>query len=79
MRIFDNSGKTFDQYTIQIGRDVYGMSINALSPQGFNQYSFTLKKYEHIEGKANKETLGRKIAFDVLPEAVKVAIRQRRA
>ena len=77
MRIFDNSRKTFDQYTIQIRRDVYGMSINALSPQGFNQYSFTLKKYEHIEGKANKETLGRKIAFDVLPEAVKVAIRQR--
>ena len=74
MKIFDNSGKTFDQYTVQIGRDVYGMSINALSPQGFNQYSFTLKKYEHIEGKAN---LGRKIAFDVLPEAVKVAIRQR--
>ena len=79
MRIFDNSGKTFDQYTIQIGQDIYGMSINALSPQGFNQYSFTLKKYEHIEGKANKETLGRKIAFDVLPEAVKVAIRQREA
>ena len=77
MRIFDNSGKTFDQYTIQIRRDVYGMSINALSPQGFNQYSFFLKKYEHIEGKANKKTLGRKIAFDVLPKAVKVAIRQR--
>ena len=79
MRIFNNGGKTFDQYTIQIGRDVYNMSINALSLQGFNQYSFTLKKYEHIEGKANKETLGRKIAFDVLPEAVKVAIRQREA
>ena len=78
MRIFDNSGKTFDQYTIQIGRDVYGMSINALSPQGFNQYSFTLKKYEHIEGKANKETLGRKIVFDVLPEAVKKAIQQKK-
>ena len=79
MRIFNNGGKTFDQYTVQIGRDVYNMSINALSPQGFNQYNFTLKKYEHIEGKANKETLGKKIAFDVLPEAVKVAIRQRRA
>jgi len=79
MRIFNNSGKTFDQYTIQIGWDVYSMSINALSPQGFNQYSFTLKKYEHIEGKAKKETLGRKIAFDVLPEAVKLAIRQREA
>ena len=36
--IYDNQGKTFDRYTIFIGRDVFGMSANPLSPLGFNQY-----------------------------------------
>ena len=76
MRIFDNGGKTFDRYTIQIGRDIYLMSANPLSPQGVNQYSF-LKKYEHLEGAKNKELLGKEIIFNVLPEAVKKAIQQK--
>ena len=38
IRVFDNSGKTFDRYTILIGNDIYVMSHNPNSPQGLNQY-----------------------------------------
>jgi len=36
--IYDNGGATLDRYTVIIGTGVYSMSINALSPQGVNQY-----------------------------------------
>lgn len=41
--IYDNMGKTFDRYTVNIIREdgtceLYGMSHNPFSPQGFNQY-----------------------------------------
>ena len=36
--VFDNGGETIDRYTVIIGNLVYGMSSNATSPSGFNQY-----------------------------------------
>lgn len=53
VRVWDNGGATFDRYTVAIKRqengrtiyDVYGMSKNAMSPTGFNQYS-----HEHNDG-----------------------------
>ena len=76
VRVFDNGGKTFDRYTIQIKRDVYLVSVNPLSPQGVRKY-FSLKKYERLEKIADKEFLGKKIDFNVLPEAVRKAIQQK--
>ena len=39
MKIYDNGGQTFDRYTIIFDDGVaYGMSENATSPDGFNQY-----------------------------------------
>jgi len=37
--VYDNGGKTVDRYTIVIDTEVFGMSENALSPNGFNQYA----------------------------------------
>lgn len=71
IRIFDNEGETIDRYTVQIERDVYGMSYNALSPQGVNLYNFTLKKGERLGN------VGKKINFDDLPEDVQKAIKER--
>lgn len=36
--VYDNGGETVDRYTIIIDTEVFGMSENALSPNGFNQY-----------------------------------------
>lgn len=68
--VYDNE-KTFDRYTIIIGRDVYSMSENALSPQGYNQYCFTLSKKQQISN------VGKRVPFNALPEAVKKAIKRR--
>ena len=39
LTVYDNDGITFDRYTVVIPRgDVFGMSENPSSPQGFNQY-----------------------------------------
>jgi hypothetical protein len=37
VRIFDNRGKTFDRYFVVIGKEVFTMSHNPMSPQGVNQ------------------------------------------
>ena len=39
VRVFDNKGKTFDRYFVIIGKEVFTMSHNPLSPQGHNQYA----------------------------------------
>lgn len=39
IRIYDSGPSTADRYTVfDDGVAVYGMSDNAMSPQGFNQY-----------------------------------------
>lgn len=74
-KIYDNSGKTFDRYTLltepfHFGKscDAYGFSENAKSPQGFNQYCGDV--YEGAE-------LGKEIDFDNLPQEVQEAILER--
>ena len=67
---YDNNGKSFDRYTIIIDKYVFGMSSNALSPQGFNQ--FCCEKHE-----LNCDNLGEKIQYKNLPNDVKQAIKER--
>lgn len=70
IEIYDNGGETFDRYTVIIDGDVYGMSDNPLSPQGFNQFS----------GKLHELPLarqGERLTIESLPEAVQTAIERR--
>ena len=68
--VYDNDGETFDRYTIFTpDGGVYGMSDNALMPNGFNQYlgdNSEVKKGSHL-GKKLKE----------IPESIKVAVERR--
>lgn len=71
IEIYDNGGATFDRYTVIIDGDVYGMSANPNSPQGFNQFSGTLA--ELPLARAN----GERITLESLPEEVQKAIEER--
>lgn len=43
IRVFDSGEDCFsDRYTVIISNDVFGMSNNACSPNGFNQYIGTI-------------------------------------
>jgi hypothetical protein len=68
--VYDNNGETFDRYTIFTpDGSVYGMSDNALMPNGFNQYlgdDTEVKKGSH---------LGKKLKS--IPESIKVAVERR--
>ena len=68
IEIYDNGGETFDRYTIIINADVYGMSHNPKSPQGFNQYSGTLSELPMARSNGDRVTL------ESLPEEVQEAI-----
>lgn len=72
IRIFDNDGKTFDRYTVFIDGEVYGMSFNPKSPQGFNQYCNDVgeipEPYDH---------LGKEVRIQDVPEQVQLAIGDR--
>jgi len=46
LRIYDNGGLTIDRYMVIIGDDVYGMSADALSPGGFNNFCGNLNEFE---------------------------------
>lgn len=70
--VYDNGGKTVDRYTVLIGDDVYEMSDNPFSPQGFNQY-VGLIGTDVVVG----SHLGKKVNVDRLPEDVKRAIKER--
>lgn len=68
MEVYTNGGKTFDRYTVILGGDVYTMSHNPLSPQGFNQYA----------GRLNELTgarQGRRLKH--IPDCLTEAIKQR--
>lgn len=71
IEIYDNP-TTWDRYTIITDDGCYGMSANALSPQGFNQF---IGERHEIKG-----NLGLKITHELiaeLPNDVLVAILQR--
>lgn len=67
VEVYDNDGETWDRYTVIIDGDVFGMSENALSPQGFNQWSGSLKD---LPGARQ----GERITLESLPEDVQTAI-----
>lgn len=71
IEIYDNGGETFDRYTVIIDGDVYGMSANPNSPQGFNQYSGTLAELPMARSN------GERITMESLPEEVQKAIEAR--
>lgn len=71
IEVYDNGGETFDRYTVIIDGDVYGMSANPNSPQGFNQYSGKL--HELPMARSN----GERVTIESLPEAVQKAIEDR--
>ena len=78
--VYDNGGRTVDRYAVLIARtvggrrvlDVYGMSEDPQSPQGFNQFSHTA---------ANKfrdfKFLGKRVKAQNLPKPVISAIESR--
>lgn len=72
IEIYDNEGTTFDRYTVIIDGDVFGMSDNPLSPQGFNQYSGKLHELPLARNN------GERITLESLPEEVQTAIQRRR-
>jgi len=69
IKVYDNS-RTWDRYTVVIGSSCYGMSDNATSPQGFNQYIGELSEL-------NRRAFGNKVQHNSLPLDVKVAIKRR--
>lgn len=71
IEIYDNEGKTFDRYTVIIDGDVFGMSENPLSPQGFNQYSGKLHELPMARNN------GERITLESLPDEVQKAIELR--
>ena len=72
-RYYDNGGQTIDRYTVVIGKDVYGMSSDPTSPQGFNQYAGNLATTPGLSVKH----VGRRIKWADLPPEVQQAIRDR--
>lgn len=60
-----------DRFTVQIGTGMYGMSADALSPQGMNQYVGEKGEYKSRLG------LGKRVPMQKLPAAVRKAIRRR--
>ncbi len=69
IQVYDNGGKTFDRYAVVLGKDVYTMSNNPNSPQGFNQWWGEV--YEVVDD----GLLGKKL--DHIPECLREAILNR--
>lgn len=76
VRVYDNGGKTVDQFTVLIkdGEEwaVFTMSLNCLNPAGINMYSHNVKKISDAITKDDKEI--QSIPFDVR-EAIKLRIK----
>lgn len=74
MLIYDNKGMTFDRYTIVSSYcEIFGMSSDPLSPQGFNQFCGTIEKAQ-----LNLEAIGKPVEFKALPLDVQIAIKRRK-
>lgn len=67
--IYDNKGKTFDRYTVVFDDgSALGLSNNPDSPVGFSQWCCCV---------ARGVDLGKRIAFEELPQRVKQHIKMR--
>ena len=72
--IFDAGREALDRYTVVIGKDVYAMSANPNSPQGVNQYVFSLSD---TDNSSSGKGWGKKLPWKKVPSEVKKAIRRR--
>jgi len=72
--VFDAGEKSLDRYTVVIGKDVYAMSANPNSPQGVNQYVFSL---DDTDNSNSSKGWGKKLSWEKVPSEVKKAIRRR--
>lgn len=70
--IYDNGGETMDRYTVIIGDDVFGMSENPTSAQGFNQWAGNVGKDIRIG-----PHLGKAVKMPSVPKEVQKAIKDR--
>ena len=77
--VYDNGGETVDRYTIIIGNDVYTMSQNAMSPNGFNQYAGTLRSGTETNVVLAESRRENPVSLDSLPAQVQAAIKARAA
>lgn len=86
IRVFDNGGKSWDRYTVVIYKDgqadVFGMSINADSPSGFNQWAGSVAELpavlEVLRGGVD-DNIGVEVPLTDIPPAVRVGIGARLA
>ena len=74
IKVYDTGPKFIDRYTVFIGGHVFGMSSNACSPNGFNQY---IGAGNDTEFKGTKHFLGKQVQLKGLPREVLDAITQR--
>ena len=71
--VYDNEGKTCDRYTVICDdTDVYGMSHNPKSPQGFNQWCGDRNEFPE-----DLSHLGKIVELESLSEEVRNAIKER--
>lgn len=81
VRIYDNGGKTFDQYTVVFTKKVngeymfLGMSSNPFHPQGFCQHGFSSiiidrPKYKHLGKKIKTEDLPKDCQYAVMGHSI---------
>jgi len=73
LKVWDNKGKTCDQYTVRIRNDYFAMSTDANMPNGFNQYIGT---YPDIDERRLGKPLTQ-LSYRSLPKAVRIAIKER--
>ena len=70
--VYDNGGETMDRYTVSVGDNVFGMSENPTSAQGFNQWAGNVGKDIRIGSH-----LGKTVKVTSLPKEVQKAIKDR--
>ena len=70
--VYDNGGESMDRYTVIIGNQVFGMSGNPTSPQGFNQWAGQVG----VDVKIGSH-LGKIVKVTSLSKPVQVAIKDR--
>jgi len=68
--VYDNGGSSVDRYTVVIDKEAFGMSDNASSPNGFNQYIGSVGADVKIS------QLGKKL--DKIPSSIKKAVEERK-
>lgn len=77
IKIFDNEGKTLDRFTVVIGKDVFGMSLNPQDPRGFSQFAFTIGRGQGFSQLSDEILKSKKVKFENLPIEVQKGIRGR--